>query len=82
MICCTVCGEWVPGPGQDRLDICDGCWPNFAGAQPPLDIHAPMAREALEAYVFDIHQLTPLQAQALARMHVDWPWRQEGEGEP
>ena len=55
---------------------------NFSGAQPPLDIHAPMAREALEAYVCDTHQITPRQAQALARMHVYWHRRQAGEDEP
>ena len=80
MICCTVCGDWYPHSGRDRLDICDGCWPNFAGASPPLDVHAPMAREALEAYVEAPvetgHPLTPRQVQALARMHVYWQRRQ------
>ena len=50
---CTVCNDWYPATGTGITDICVPCLElNFAGAQPPLDIHAPMAREALEAYVF------------------------------
>ena len=80
---CTVCGFWYPGCRIDRLDICEPCYTaNFAGASPPLDIHASLAREALEAYVYTTHQMTPRQAQALARMHVDWPRRQAGEDAP
>ena len=64
-ISCVICGEWYPSAGRDRLDICEPCYTaNFAGASPPLDLHAPMAREALEAYVDSAHQLTPRQVQA------------------
>ena len=45
MRACTVCGEWYPSAGRDRLDICEPCYTaNFAGAQPPLDVHAPRPR--------------------------------------
>ena len=79
---CDICGEWYLSAVRDPLELCDGCLPNFAGAQPPLDIHTPMAREALEAYVYPDHQITPRQAQALARMHVDWQRPQAGEDTP
>ena len=73
VIICTVCGFWYPQEGRDTLDICEPCYSaNFAGAQPPLDIHAPVAREALEAYVYPDHQITPRQAQALARLDAVW----------
>ena len=79
MICCVICGLWYPADARDRLDICLPCVElNFAGN--PLD--APDAREALEAYVYPDHQMTPRQAQALARMHVYWQRRQAGERLP
>ena len=86
---CSVCGESYRMTGthnRDRLDMCMPCFDkNFSGASPPLDVHTPMAREALDAYVEAPvetgHQLTPRQVQALARMHVYWQRRQAGEGE-
>ena len=74
-ICCTVCGGWYEHPGRDTLDICEGCWPNFSGASPPLAWPEVSAREALEAYVSSGVTLTPRQVQALWRMHL----RQAGE---
>ena len=74
---CTVCGTWYDGVGISRYDVCTDCWRhNFAGA---LDLHAPSAREALEAYVSTPPPLTPRQVQALARMHAYWQRRQAGE---
>ena len=50
MRACTVCGEWYPCR-IDRLDICEPCYDaGFPGARPPLDVHAPRAREVMEAY--------------------------------
>ena len=94
----------MPGSTASTLRACYEA--NFAGAQPPLDIHAPvdptarhpagldmqwafvverlsrdafrsqygveLAREALEAYVYPDHQMTPRQAQAVARLDAVW----------
>ena len=80
-LCCVICGMWFPAIGSDRLDICTDCYlQNFAGSQPPLDPGAPRnpprldvsAREALEAFVDNAHQLTPRQVQAMRRMAIRW----------
>lgn len=80
-LCCTVCGLWYPGAGIDRLDICRDCLEqNFSGTQPPLDPWAPRdpprldqsARDALEAFVDNAHQLTPRQVAAMTRMAARW----------
>lgn len=77
-IACTVCGEWVPSPGRDRLDICKTCFSqNFAGSQ-ELQQGAPRvetAREALEAYVDSVPReipITPRQVNAMRRMQERW----------
>ena len=68
-LCCTVCGEWSPALGPDRLDICRECWRhNFAGN--PLE--GPTSRAALEAYVNVHHPLTPRQLAALAFIEARW----------
>jgi hypothetical protein len=87
MLCCSVCGDWYPHVGSDRLDICRDCWQaNFAGAQPSLDPTAyvpagPEARAALDAFLNSQHHLPPRQRSAMARLAAEWR-RQEAEDTP
>lgn len=78
MLMCTVCGEWSPCVGGDRLDICEPCFTaNFSGTQPPPDPWADpwrevTARAALEAYVDSSVQMTPRQVQAMHHIAARW----------
>lgn len=73
MLVCTVCSLWYPALGSDRLEICADCYTqNFAGTQPPLDLHAPPARDTLDAYVDSSRQLSPRQHQALQQIAERW----------
>jgi hypothetical protein len=73
MVCCTVCSLWSPALGPDRLDICPDCHAqNFAGAYPPLEPSRPSARAALDAYVSIQPPPSPLQVEAMRRVHQHW----------
>lgn len=66
---CAVCGEWYDRPDRDTLDICPDCYTrNFAQSQ-ELREDAPVVTPSLT--------LTPLQVQAMRRLHERWQARSE-----
>ena len=70
---CTICGLWYPAASRDCLDMCSECYTrNFAGAQPPLDVHAPVTQDEMARFVDATHQLTPRQVEAMSRLADAW----------
>jgi hypothetical protein len=92
-ISCVICGLWYPEDARDRLDICPECRRmNFAGSQELLG-HEPEQLEmqrALDAYVSVQPPPSPLQVEAMRRVHQRWEaealrrmqarWALEGTG--
>lgn len=74
MLRCSICNDWYPHVGSDRLDICAECLTlNFPATQ---DLDRTPPASDVSAYVC-ASRPSPRQVQAMARLAEHWRRQEE-----